>query len=405
MTQSNSGMIDISDPAIYGAGDALATWAHLRATRPVFWNQPADGEGFWAVMTYAPALRVYRDAATFTSERGMRIGADRGAVESAAGRMLIVSDPPHHTSLRQALNPDFRPAAVRALATSMRRAVEPLIEETLVKDTVEFVSEVAAILPAAVICDLMGVPAADRPTMVALTSRAFGASVGGPAADGPADGMDRAEAHAEIFLYYNELVEERRRHRGEDLVSTLVHSDISGRRLTNEEVLLNCDGLVTGANETTRHAFVGGLLALIENPDQWRRLRDGTVDVDTAVEEILRYTSPAMHVKRVATSDVELDGQLIRAGQAVAVWNPSANRDAHVFPDPDRFDLARRPNRHLTLGHGPHNCLGGLLARMELRILLEVLRERVSTIELTGRVQRLYSNFIWGFQRLPVRLR
>ncbi|TNH29621.1 cytochrome P450 [Micromonospora orduensis] len=398
-------MIDISDPAIYGAGDAVATWAQLRATRPVFWNQPAGGEGFWAIMTYAPALQVYRDAATFTSEGGMRVGADRAAVEAAAGRMLIVSDPPHHTSLRQALNPAFRPAAVRALATSMRRAVEPLIEENLTRETVEFVSEVAAIIPAAVICDLMGVPESDRPMMIALTSRAFGASVAGETTGRPADMLDRAEAHAEIFLYYDDLVEERRRHPGDDLVSTLVHSEIDGRRLTNEEVLLNCDGLVTGANETTRHAFVGGLLALIENPDQWRGLREGTLDVDTAVEEVLRYTSPAMHVKRVVTADVELGGQLVEAGQAVAVWNPSVNRDEQIFPDPERFDLARRPNRHLTLGHGPHNCLGGLLARQELRILLEVLRERVTTMELVGPVRRLYSNFIWGFEQLPVRLR
>lgn len=405
MNESGSEVIDITDPALYGTGDPVSLWARLRATQPVFRVDRPGGDGFWAVMTYAPAVRVYRDAASFTSERGMRIGADEAGVAAAAGRMLIVTDPPQHTRLRQILSYAFRPAAVARLAESTRRTVEPLIDAALGRDELDFVSEVAAILPAAVICDLMGVPPSERATMIALTSRAFGASVGGPAVDGPADMLDRAEAHAEIFLYYTELVEERRRNPGDDLVSTLLRGEIDGRPLTNDEVLLNCDGLLTGANETTRHASVGAVLALVENPDEWRRLRAGTVEVETAVEEVLRYTSPAMHVKRVATTDVEVGGEPVRAGEAIAVWNPSANRDETVFPDPDRFDLARRPNRHLTFGHGPHNCIGGMLARMELRVLLEVLRERVSTMELTGPARRLFSNFIWGFAHLPVRLR
>jgi cytochrome P450 len=356
-------------------------------------------------MTYQPALRVYRDPATFTSEQGIRLDADRAAVGAAAGKMLIVTDPPHHTRLRQLMSSVFRPASVARLVSSMRRAVEPLIEDAMGRDTVEFVGEVAAVLPAAIICDLMDVPQADRPTMIALTSKAFGASLDGPARTSAMSGLDKAEAHAEIFMYYTELVEQRRGRPGDDLVSALIEGEVDGRRLTDEEVLLNCDGLLTGANETTRHASVGGLLGLIEQPEAWRLLRSGQVDLDTAVDEILRYTSPAMHVKRVATRDVLVGDQQVRRGQAVAIWNPSANRDESVFADPDRLDLTRRPNRHLTFGHGPHNCLGGMLARLELRVLLETLRSRVTRLEQAGPAERLYSSFIWGFERLPVTLR
>jgi cytochrome P450 len=404
VSQPGTHVADIADPNLYGAGDALGTWAYLRATTPVFWNELPDGDGFWAVMTYRPALEVYRQAHLFTSERGMRVGAEPTAMGAAAGRMLIVSDPPRHTALRQLMSPAFRPVAVTALESALRSAVSTLIDRAVAGRSVDFVSDVAAILPAAVICDLMGVPAADRDFMIDMTSRAFGASVGKEAQTGPASGMDRAEAHAEIFLYYTDLIEQRRRRPGDDLVSRLIRGDVNGRRLTDEEVLLNCDGLITGANETTRHAMVGGLLALIDNPAEWRRLRAGEVDLDRAADEILRFTSPAMHVKRVAKADSEVGGQRIRAGESVAVWNPSANRDETVFPDPDRLDLARTPNRHLTFGHGPHTCLGAMLARLELRVLLEGLRDRVTRIEQAGPAERLYSNFIWGFGRLPVTL-
>ncbi|MFI9029567.1 cytochrome P450 [Streptomyces sp. NPDC053560] len=396
--------VDVADPALYEGGDPVALWARLRATTPVFWNNHPPGPGFWAVMSYRPALEVYRNTDAFTSERGMRIDSDPAAVQAAAGKQLIVTDPPTHPRLRQLMNSAFLPKVVSGLEASMRRIIEPLVEQALGKDTVDFVSEVAAVLPAAIICDIMNVPQAERAMMIDLTSTAFGASVGG---DGkcPVSALEKTEAHSEIFLYYTELVEERRRNPGDDVVSALIQGDLGGRSLTDEEVLLNCDGLLTGANETTRHASAAGLLALIENPDQWQRLREGSVAIDTAVDEILRYTSPALHVVRVAKKDVEVGGQQVRAGQAVAIWNSSVNRDETAFPDPDRFDLGRTPNRHLTFGIGPHFCLGAPLARAELKVLLEVLAEKVTHLELVGPVERQRSNFMWGIERLPVSLR
>ncbi|MET7905911.1 cytochrome P450 [Streptomyces sp. NPDC005355] len=398
-----SDTIDVADPGLYESGDPIAVWAQLRATTPVVWTEHPPGPGFWSVMSYEPALQVYRNTTAFTSELGMRVDSDPAAVKAASGKMLIVSDPPVHPQLRKLMNSAFVPRVVATLEESMRRVIEPLVEQALEKDSVDFVEEIAAVLPAAIICDIMNVPRAERARMVELTSQAFGASVG-TSGGCPMDQLQKTEAHAEIFLYYTDLVEERRRNPGDDVVSALIRGDMGGRKLSDEEVLLNCDGLVTGANETTRHGSSAGLIALIENPEEWRRLKAGEVDIESAVDEVLRYTSPALHVMRVATQDVELGGQHVRAGEAVVLWNASANRDESVFPDPDRFDLGRTPNRHLTFGIGPHFCLGAPLARVELKVLLQVLAERVGRIEITGPVERMRSNFMWGIDRLPVAL-
>nr|WP_028922304.1 cytochrome P450 [Pseudonocardia acaciae] len=394
---------DIADPALYESGDPVAVWARLRATTPVFWNEHPPGPGFWAVMAYEPALEVYRNTDAFTSELGMRIDSDPAAIRAAAGKMLIVTDPPAHQQLRQVMNSAFLPRVVATLTESMRTVIEPLVAAALRRDSLDFVSEVAAVLPAAIICDIMNVPRADRSTMVELTSKAFGASVGADTRC-PAGQLGRTEAHAEIFAYFGELIERRRRDAGDDVISALVGGEMNGRKLTDTEVLMNCDGLLTGANETTRHASAAGLIALIDNPGEWHRLRNGEIGLDSAVEEVLRYTSPALHVMRVATKDVMVGGQLVRAGDSVAVWNSSANRDETVFPNPDTFDLGRSPNRHLTFGIGPHFCLGATLARVELRVLLEVLGRRVSRMELAGPVRRMRSNFMWGIDHLPVSL-
>lgn len=399
---------DIADPALYESGDPVAVWAHLRATTPVFWNEHPPGSGFWAVMAYEPALEVYRNTHAFTSELGMRIDSDPAAIKAAAGRMLIVTDPPAHQELRQVMSSAFLPRVVATLTESMRSVIEPLVMAALRKDSIDFVSEVASVLPAAIICNIMNVPQSDRSMMVEMTSKAFGASVGVearcPAGQSERTELERTEAHAEIFAYFSDLLERRRRNSGDDVISALIGGEMSGRRLTDTEILMNCDGLLTGANETTRHASAAGLIALIDNPDEWRRLRNGEVGIDSAVEEVLRYTSPALHVMRVATRDVEVGDQLVRAGDSVAVWNSSVNRDETIFADPDRFDLGRSPNRHLTFGVGPHFCLGAMLARVELKVLLEVLAERVAHIELAGAVRRMRSNFMWGIEHLPVSL-
>lgn len=392
--------IDLADGELYAAGDPEAAWAALRRDRPVHWNTRADGTGFWAITRYRDAVRVMKDSAAFTSEQGMRVDHNPAATAAAAGKLLIVADAPRHGKIRQVIGSAFTPRTVARLEQNMRTLVREQLEPVLSGEPCDF-TDFAGVLPVSVICDLLGVPKEDWGFMLKCTRVAFG--------ENDVDPMDRLEAHAAILEYYQDLVDDRRRNPGDDVVSAMVNGLVDGVPLTDEEIFLNCDGLISGGNETTRHATVGGLLALIRDPDQWQtaaRAADRAPEsVETLANEVLRYTSPAMHVLRTPREDVEIAGQLIRAGEPVTVWMPSANRDETVFEAPDRFDATRTPNNHIALGIGPHYCLGASLARTELRVIFGELLAAVRGGELTGPVGRLSSNLIWGFDSLPVLLR
>ncbi|MCG6495238.1 cytochrome P450 [Kitasatospora sp. A2-31] len=391
---------DLSDPSLYQTGEPELVWAALRAESPVYRNVRANGRPFWAVLSYPLAAQVLKDNATFTSEKGMRLDHNPAATAAAAGKMLIVTDPPRHGNIRRIINSAFTPKMVRRLENTMRAIVVESIEGLREQGGGEFV-EMAARLPVAVICDMLGVPREDWGFMLERTMIAFGSD----AAPGDDDhAVKAAEAHTDILMYYDELLELRRKDPQEDIVSAMVQGQIGGVPLTDEEIFLNCDGLISGGNETTRHATVGGLLAFIRNPDQWQRIKADPSLMPSTVQEVLRYTSPAMHVLRTATRDVELAGQQIRAGDELAVWLPSANRDEQVFADPDTFDIARNPTRHLAFANGTHFCLGASLATTELTVMFEELTRRLDTVHLAGPVRRMRSNLIWGVESMPVTL-
>ncbi len=392
--------IDLADLDLYEHGDPDAAFAVLRGETPVYRNPPPDP--FWAVTRYADAVAVYRDPATFSSARGMVLGVDPGQGDPASGRMLVVTDPPRHPKLRRIISGVFTPRMMRRLEDRVRATVQRLVERALARGECEFVDDVAARLPVAIICEILGVPPADQDWMYHLTSTAFGG--GDPRAAEEVSTEDRGQAYGEIFEYYRDLAGQRRRTPGPDLVSRLVHGEVDGVPLGTEEVMLNCTNLIIGGNETTRHAAAGGLLALAEREDAWRQLRADAAAVPTLVEEVLRWTTPGMHVLRTSTVDAELGGQRIRAGDRVVVWNASANRDEDVFADPQRFDVFRAPNRHIAFGQGGHHCLGAALARTELTALFEELVKQVASIELAGPVRRTRSCVLRGIRRLPVRL-
>ncbi|MGI5192707.1 cytochrome P450 [Streptomyces sp. CA-288835] len=390
---------DLADPSLYRDGDPETLWARLRARSSVYRNERTDKESFWAVLGHREALEVLRQPEVFVSGRGMRLDDSPGATDAASQRMLIVTDPPRHTRLRRVMNAAFTPRMVARLHQTMRATATEVIDEALERSDCDFV-DIAARLPVTVICDLLGVPPADRPFMLDRTMTAFGHA--GP---GSADRAAAARAHTDILLYYAELAERRRREPADDVVTALVQGTVDGRPLTDEEIYLNCDGLVSGGNETTRHATVGGLLALMRHPDQWEVARRADHPMETTAQEILRFTSPAMHVLRTAARDTELAGHPVRAGDRVAVWLPAANRDPAAFPDPDRFDALRTPNRHVALAPGEHYCLGSALALAELTIFFEELTSRTELPEPAGEPVRAASNLIRGFESLPVRLR
>jgi cytochrome P450 len=221
----------------------------------------------------------------------------------------------------------------------------------------------------------------------------------------------RVGNHAEIFFYFTELLKERRRNPGTDFLSRVTTerrgTDFDGeeRELTDEEIIVNCNGIMAGGNETTRYSAAGGVLAFIQHPEEWERLRtSGPAVIPTAVEEILRWTTPGVHVLRTAMRPTRIGDRDIAVGDKVTVWNVSANRDEAAFPAADRFYVGRTPNRHLAFGGGRHLCLGARLARLELTVFLEELVELVSEMELTGEPTYTASNFTWGTSTLPVRL-
>jgi cytochrome P450 len=387
--------IDLADAALYAEGDPETIWQELRRSHPVYWNARQDGTGFWVVTRYRDAVTVLKDTNVFRSESGMRLDHNPAATKAAAGKMLIVTDPPRHAKIRRLLGSTFTPRVVARLEETMRTVVVETLAAPLAGEACEF-TDIAAVLPVSVICDLLGVPKSDWAFMLTCTKVAFGESGAGR--------IERVEAHASILEYYADLVDYRRRRPGEDVISAMVQGTVDGMPITDEEIFLNCDGLISGGNETTRHATVGGLRALIENPEQWRIAAASIDQIDTVVNEVLRYTSPAMHVLRTPVQDTELAGQRIRAGHAVTVWKPAANRDENVFPAPDRFEVLRTPNQHITFGAGAHFCLGGAMARTELRVLFTHLLTSAESAEFTGPVKRLRSNLIWGYESLPVRL-
>lgn len=396
MVNSPVAPVDLGDPELYRSGKPEELWAELRRQSPV-WRSTGPSGDFWAVLSYSEISRVLRDSATFVSELGMRLDHNPAATAAAAGKMLIVTDPPRHGKIRGIINGAFTPRMVRRLEETMRTTVDSVLEEALAAGGGDFTA-VAARLPVATICDMLGVPPADWDFMLDRTMTAFGAT-------GEADPLAVAEAHVDILSYYEELVERRRREPGEDIVTALVNGEIDGRPLTDEEIFLNCDGLISGGNETTRHATVGGLLALIEHPGEWRWLRAQDGLPPTVVPEILRYTSPAMHVLRTTATDTTLGGFPVPKGSPVALWLPSGNRDEAEFAAPERLDLRRAPNRHLAFAHGTHFCLGSALATTELTVMFEQLVRRVAAAEPAGPVQRMRSTLIRGHEALPVTLR
>jgi cytochrome P450 len=288
---------------------------------------------------------------------------------------------------------------VATLHPELERTVDDLLRGILARGTqFDVVEDLAVRVPMWVLFEMMGVPEADRDELMRLTAAGFDTS------DSSSEAA-QSTAHTAIFAYFVDLMYQRRARPGPDMVTSLVQAEVDGRKLTDEEIILNCDGLLNGGLETTPHAISGAILAFAEHPDAWQRLRDDDGLTDTAVDEILRWTSPPMHAMRTATAGAAIGPAQIQRGDQVVVWLPSCNRDEAAFPAADEFRVDRRPNPHICFGAGPHYCIGGLLARLELKCFLAALRGLVASMEVTAEPVRQQSNFLHGLARLEVQLK
>src|SRR3712207_3561742 len=401
--------VDLADHDRFVEAVPHAMFALLRREDPVHWNAEADGPGFWAVTKYDDIKEVHRNWEAFSSEVGGTSLEDLAPEHVEARKSMIDMDPPRHNQLRAIVAKGFTPRAVQAYEQSIRILFRHLIDAALPKREFDFVHEIAAELPMRVFAEMLGAPQEDRRYLVELGDRMLGNS--DPELQDPEE-MERyrhlpfsSPAALEMFEYGRRLAEERRRRPQDDIVTKLVHAEIDGVPLTQRELDVYFILLATAGNETTRHTISHGMLALIEHPEQTERLRDDPNLMRTAAEEMLRWATPVHHFRRTATRDVELRGRTIRAGDKVTTWFVSGNRDEDVFEGPDRFDVGRSPNPHMTFGPGGvHFCLGSHLARLEGKIAFEELIPRLAEIEPAGNVDRLRSNFFNGIKRFPVRV-
>ncbi|WP_242889912.1 cytochrome P450 [Actinomadura litoris] len=386
--------INLVDPGLYSHGDPFSQWRWLRANEPVFWHPPGELPGFWALTRYDDIRAAYRDAETFSSASGILLRPVEHGTDPGGGRTLALTDAPRHRQLRGLVDGWFAVRTVRALEAEMSGIAESVVDRALERGSCDFVTDIAARIPLYVICKMMGVPEADWERLYELTSQAFGAG----------DALTRRFAHLDILGYFETLQAEKAANPGDDLVSVLASAKIDGVPLGAEDVILNCDNLLVGGTENTRIAAAGGMLAFLDHPDQWARVVADPALLPSAVEEVLRWTSTATHIMRTAVRPTEIRGRSVAAGDRVVFWLPSANRDEEVFDAPDRFDVGRQPNRHLSLGFGEHFCLGSMLARVELRLLYGELIRRSIRVERRGEARLLDSIVVNGPETLPVTL-
>jgi cholest-4-en-3-one 26-monooxygenase len=410
--------VNLSDERIFESGDPHACFRLLRREDPVHWN-PGDEifHGYWSLTKYEDVLYVSRHPELFISSRGITAidprdeELQRGSYD-AQGKMLIMMDPPRHVKLRRLVNKAFTPRAVAMMAPHIRRMATDILDEVGPKNRVDFVVEVAAQLPLAVICGMMGLDKQDWPVMFDLTNKVLGSGDPEYQTDVPEEIRGTPQGAAQtnqigfmrLLQFFAQITAQRRAQRKDDLVSILVDSEVDGEKLTEEEILWFCLLLILAGNETTRNGISGGLYTLCQHPAEKARLLADMSLMPSAVEEILRWTSPVTHMARVATRDVEIRGKQIKQGERVVMWYPSVNRDEDIFPEPDRFDITRSPNEHLAFGIGEHFCLGASFARLEMQVIFEELFRRFPDVALDGPIERLRSNFIGGIKHLPVRL-
>ena len=418
MTTLTSGLeqIDLVTPELYSTrGYPWEEWALLRREAPVYWYEQPDVTPFWAITKYDDIQQISRDPETFISSRRLVIrsagSGDGGASDPALTIPNLISmDPPEHGKYRNAASSRFSPRGMRLLEDRIYEIGEEVVDDAAAhlvdqltnRREADFVRDVAARMPLAAICELLAVDRESWDDLFHWTNEFLGS-------EDPEyqQGRTRRETWQSgvrgLQGYFMEHIERKRREPDNSVMTTLVQAEIDGEPMSEQMILSYAILLILAGNETTRNATSGGMQALIEHPEQFELLCNQPELLDGAIEEMLRWTSPVVHFARTVTRDTEIRGVPMKAGETLAMWYPSANRDEDVFEHPDVFDIGRSPNDHLAFGgFGEHFCIGAHLARLEMRSIFRHVIRRLDDFAIEGEVERLSSGLIGGIKRLPV---
>jgi len=403
--------VDLTDLDMWARGVPYREFARLRAEEPVAWfDEAPPNSGFWSVHRYADIMTASRDTATFSSSRGVSFEEPTDE-DMAARRTIIDMDPPEHTKLRKIMSGSFSQRAVAVYEHFVEQLTERVLDDGLPAAPFDFVANVAKEIPIRVLARIMGLPGTNLDQFIDLGDRLIANT--DPDLTDVVWGRDDTDAYRlfpfrspygkQLWDLGREIVRDRLTRPGDDLLSKVLQARVDGEALSETDLDNLFSIMVIAGNETTRIAMAHAVLAFCEHPDQWDRLREDPGLLDTATDEVMRWSCPTHFMRRTAMTGTDLGGAHIRAGDKVILWYVSGNRDETEFADPDLFDIGRTPNRHLSFGRsGPHLCLGVHVARLEVRIMLAALVRRVARFELAGTPHRIRSNFTNGLKELPV---
>jgi cytochrome P450 len=396
--------LDVASPEHYERnGYPHAEWTWLRRHAPVFWYDRPNVEPFWAITKHADIIEISKQPELFLNAPRLAVFTrDLPPPPEGEIRHLLNMDPPDHASYRRLASGWFTPRAIRGMDEKVARVTREILDAAAEKTAGDFVQDVSARITIAVIAEMLGVPRSDWDLLFRWTNEIIA-----PQDPEFQKGQTAEEtinrARLEVFAYFNELSERRRAEPTDDIVSVIANGRLKDAPLPIVELLSYYFLLVVAGNETTRNAMTGGLLAFLEHPAEWQKLRADGGLVDRAVEEVVRWTTPVIQFARTATRDYTIRGTTIQKGQAVCLFYASGNRDEDVFDDPFAFRVDREPNPHIGFGMGEHVCLGAHLARLELRHAFAQLRQRLERCELAGAVERVRSSFVGGIKHAPMR--
>jgi cytochrome P450 len=390
----------LTDPAAYADGRLELACAVLRRDDPVHRVEAPGFAPFHALCKHADILEVERHPQRFVAAPRYKLVPDEYGLGQETGRALVAMDPPEHTEYRGLVADWFHSKAIALLDERIHELARASVDDMATRDDAyDFVTEIAMQLPLSVICSMLGIPREDGAFILAVTQQIFGSY--DPEYQARLAAGDR-EAAAGFGPYFAQVVQDRLADPTDDLSSVLTHAKLDGEPLPPRDLFGYFGILATAGHDTTSSAIAGGLLTLVQHPDQLDRLRADPSLVPTAVEEILRWITPVKSFMRTATEDTEIRGRRIATGESVMLVYPSANRDEDVFDEPERFDVGRDPNRHLAFGTGVHFCLGAQLARLETRGFFAALVPRLRSIELAGEPQLVRTLLVGGLKHLPI---